>query len=123
MALASEGASTPFFTRALSSAATLASLAVVTTLTLGLGLGLGLAAAGLASALGGLAEFSFAVFASLVPAITGTAMMATIKRLDNHIFSFNIKRCLLPVADCIRTWSAILRFFRSVCHDFNHTGA
>src|SRR5208337_4600232 len=123
MAAASEGARTPFFTRAPSSAATLASLVVVTRLTLGVGLGLGLAAAGPASALGGVAEFSFAVLESLVPAITGTAMTATTKRIDNHSFTFNIRRCLLPVADCISTWSAMLRVLGSARHDSNHKTA
>jgi hypothetical protein len=46
-------------------------------------------AAGLASALVAFAV-SFAVFASLFPAMTGTAMTAITSRLNKHIFSFNI---------------------------------
>src|SRR5271155_2385932 len=94
MALASVGAKTPFFTSTFSNAETLASLAVVTTLTLGLGvgLGLGLPAFELASAAVEFAEFPVAVLASLFPAITGAAAMATNKRLHNHFLSFSIKR-------------------------------
>jgi hypothetical protein len=93
MALASVGARTPLFTSTFSKAVTLALPVDVTRLTLGLGLGfglgLGLATAGLASALAVVAVFSFAVLASLVPAIAGT-VMATTKRLNNHTFDFNI---------------------------------
>jgi hypothetical protein len=73
----------------------LASLVVAAKLTLGLGeglgLGLGLAGVGLASALLVLPEFPFAGLASELPAITGTAMTATTKKLDNHFFSVDIK--------------------------------
>jgi hypothetical protein len=57
-------------------------------LGLGLGLGFGLAAAGLASALAALAALSFAVFASLFPAMTGAAVMATTSRHDNQLLTF-----------------------------------
>jgi hypothetical protein len=49
-----------------------------------------LGAAGLASALVAFAVLSFAVFASLFPAMTGTAMTVITSRLNKHIFSFNI---------------------------------
>jgi hypothetical protein len=52
------------------------------------------AAAGAASALVEVVEFSFAVFASL-PAMTGTAVMASTIRLDNNRFSVNIDGSLL----------------------------
>jgi hypothetical protein len=75
-------------------------------LGLGLGLGFGLAAAGLASALAVLAALSFAVFASLFPAMTGAAVMASTSRLDNQLLTFNIDGVLLVPArlrPCHRT--------------------
>src|SRR5271155_414201 len=92
MAFASVGAKTPFITSTPSNAVTFESLAAVVEVRLGLGLGLGLgfglAAAGLASALAVLAALSFAVFASLFPAIAGAAIMASTSRHDNQLLTF-----------------------------------
>ncbi|MGA9903866.1 MAG: hypothetical protein WBQ39_18140, partial [Terriglobales bacterium] len=71
---------------------------------------------GLASAL---AELSLAVLASLAPAITGTAVTAIIKRIDNHVFNFNIERCLLSVVHRSSAWGAILCVFLQLRHDAN----
>src|ERR1039458_2156211 len=119
MAFASVGARTPFITSTPSNAVTFASPAVAPklkpTLGLGLGLGSGLVAAGIASALLAFAAFSFAVFASLFPAMTGTAVMATTNRLKNQLFSFNIDSVLLVPARLRpwpRTWGGTLFRFR-----------
>src|SRR5271157_5344492 len=96
MALASVGARTPLVTSTPINAVTFESPAVET--RLGLGLGLGLAAAGLASALVVFAAFPFPVFASLFPAMTGTAVMANTSRLNSQLFSFNIDGVLLVPA-------------------------
>src|SRR5437588_431758 len=82
MALASFGARTPFITSTPSNAVTFASPAV--------GARFGLAAAGAASALVAFAVFSFAEFASLLPAMTGTAVMASMSVLENHFLGVNI---------------------------------
>jgi hypothetical protein len=99
MEFASFGANTPFITSTPSNAVTLESAVLAVTLELklglGLGLGFGLAAAGLASALAVLAALSFAVFASLFPAMTGAAVMAIISRDDNQLLTFNIDGFLL----------------------------
>jgi hypothetical protein len=87
MAFASVGARTPFVTSTFSNAVTFASAAVAAKF--------GLAAAGVASALVVLVEFSFAVFPSLLPAMTGTAVMASTSRLDNNRFSVDIDGGLL----------------------------
>ena len=81
MAFASLGARTPFITSTPSNAVTFASP--------GVAVRFGLAAAGVASALA-FVELSFAVFASLLPAMTGKAVMASTNRLDIHTFRFNI---------------------------------
>src|SRR5271167_3364702 len=94
MAFASVGAKTPFITSTPSSAVTFESAVVAVRL----GLGLGLAAAGLASALVVFAAFPFSVFASLFPAMTGTAVMAITSRLNSQLFSFNIDGVLLVPA-------------------------
>src|ERR1700677_3684500 len=81
MALASAGASTPFMTSTPSSAVTLTLVAA--------GERLGLAAAA-GSAEVALAAASFAGFASLPSAITGTAAMASRSRLDHNLLNFNL---------------------------------
>lgn len=65
-----------------SSAVTFASLAVAARL--------GLAAAGEGSALLALAAFSFAAFESLLPAMTGTAVMAKSSKLDDNFPTLDI---------------------------------
>jgi hypothetical protein len=93
MELASEGASTPFFTSTLSNAATLASPTAVDTLTLGLGLGLGLGSGlglAVAAALVAFTAFSLAVFESLLAATTGTAAMVKTMRFNNHFLGINM---------------------------------
>src|SRR5450755_265389 len=97
MEFASVGARTPFITSTPSNAVTFESLALVVRLELklGLGLGFGLAAAELFAALAVLAALSFAVRASLFPAITGAAVMANTSRLDNQLLTFNIDGVLL----------------------------
>src|SRR5271157_2921810 len=125
MAFASVGARTPFITSRPSNAVTLASPAVALKPkpALGLGLGSGLAAVGLASALEVFAAFSFPVFASLFPAIAGTAVMASTSRLDNQLFSFNIDGFLLvpaPFRPEHRTWGATLCCFRDNVKSSGH---
>jgi hypothetical protein len=91
-----------------SNAVMFASTADGVTLKLGLGLGPGagaglgfaLFAAGLASALLALAVLSFAVlestvFESLLLAITGRAVMASTRKLDNHLFTSNMDGLLM----------------------------
>ncbi|MFZ1132007.1 MAG: hypothetical protein WAN38_14625, partial [Terriglobales bacterium] len=56
----------------------------------GLGAGLGLGAPEFPSALVALTVFSFAVFASLLPAMTGAAVMASTRKADNHFFTSNM---------------------------------
>src|ERR1700687_311724 len=125
MAFASVGARTPFITSTPSNAVTFASLAVGAKPkpTLGLGLGSGLAAVGLASALEVFATFSFAVFASLFPAMTGAAVMATTNKLKNQLFSFNIDGVLLVRARLRpwpRTWGATVCCFGKRCCNARH---
>src|ERR1017187_4272736 len=81
MAFASAGARTPLVTSTPSNAVT-ASPAV--------GAKLVLVAAGVASGVVAFVELSFAGFASLLPAMTGTAVMASTNRLDNNCFSVDI---------------------------------
>jgi hypothetical protein len=105
MALASAGARTPFFTSTVSNAATLAFPEA------GVRLGDGLGLAGTAAGSAEFAVFSVAVFASLLPAMTGTAVMASTRRLDNHIFSFNIdgvSSFFCPAPAWAQTWGANL---------------
>ena len=75
MAFASLGARTPFVTSTSSNAVTFASPGVADRFGV---------TAGVASALDPFVEFSFAVFPSLLPAMTGTAVMASTNRLDIH---------------------------------------
>jgi hypothetical protein len=95
MALASFGASTPFITRTPSSAVIFASPTADgkfgLTLGLGVGVGFGLAAADPPFALLVFTALSFAVFASLLPAMTGTAVIASTRKLNNHhLFTSNM---------------------------------
>jgi hypothetical protein len=85
IASASFGASTPFITSTPRSAVTFASAAEEERF--------GLAAGGVASAevvFAALAVFPLAVLASLLPAMTGEAAMASTSRLDNNCFSVNM---------------------------------
>src|ERR1700678_1477634 len=107
MALASEGFRTPFITSTRSNAVMLASTAVGgVTLKLGLGVGTGLGfplfAAGPVSALLAPAAFSFAVFESLLRAITGRAVMASTRKLDNHLFTSNMDGLLMEHTAMLR---------------------
>ncbi|MGA7564517.1 MAG: hypothetical protein WBW53_00410 [Terriglobales bacterium] len=56
----------------------------------GVGFGAGFAAAGLPSALVALAALSFAVFASLFSATTGTAIIANTNKIENQVFIVNM---------------------------------
>src|ERR1700691_427850 len=110
MAFASLGARTPFITSTPSNAVTLASPGVVARF--------GLVAAGVASA-PALVEFSFAVFASLLPAITGKAVMASTNRLDIHTFTFNIDGVSFfpPNSGLGTTRGVKLTYLRERCQD------
>src|ERR1700734_1961282 len=81
MALASLGAKTPFVTSTLSNAVTFASPGVADRFGL---------AAGVASTLDPFVEFSFPVFPSLLPAMTGTVVMARTNKLEIHFLSVDI---------------------------------
>jgi len=66
---------------------------------------------------------SFAVFASLFPAMTGTAMMASTSRLDNQLLTFNIDGVLLVPArlkPVLRTWGETLCGFHYPRCDGGH---
>jgi hypothetical protein len=82
MALASLGARTPFITRTPSNAVTFALSTFKARL--------GLAAAGVGSALDVFAAFSFAGFISLLPAMTGIAVMARNSKLDDNFLTLDI---------------------------------
>src|SRR5271170_5435347 len=93
MAFASLGARTPFITSTPSKAVTLASP--------GVGARFGLAAAGVVSALVAFVELSFVVFPSLLPAMTGTAVMARTNQTEIRFLSVDI--------DVVSSFSAQLR--------------
>src|ERR1022692_4953883 len=117
MELASLGASTPFITSTPSKAVTLASPVVVARL--------GLAAAGVGSALVAFVELSFAGFASLLPAMTGTAVMASTNRLDSHVFSVDIdgiSSFFRPTRAWARTRGAKLMHLYERCQEGNFLG-
>src|SRR5580704_10232886 len=109
MAFASLGARTPFITSTPSNAVTLASPGVVARF--------GLAAAGASAP--ALVEFSFAVFASLLSAITGKAVMASTNRLDIHTFTFNIDDVsFIPPNSGLGTTRGVkLTYLREHCQD------
>jgi hypothetical protein len=65
-------------------------------LELGLGVGLGLAAPGVASALLAAEELSFEVFASLFPAMTGSAATMTKNMLNSRFFVCLSIKSVLP---------------------------
>src|SRR5271154_6889563 len=83
MASASAGASTPFITSTPSNAVTF----VFPGVAVRFGEGFGFAGTAAGSAL---AALPFAGFASLLPAMTGTAVMASTIRLANHFLKVNI---------------------------------
>src|SRR5271170_5848189 len=95
MALASVGASTPFITSTPSSAVTLAFPSA------GVGDGLGFAAAEAAAV--ALAGFSLAVFASLLPAIAGIAVMANTDSHDTTFFAVNMDGILFLPSSSLGT--------------------
>src|ERR1700733_8000233 len=110
MAFASLGARTPFVTSTPSNAVTFASPGVAAKF--------GLAAAGVASAVA-FVEFSFVVFASLLPAMTGKTVMASTNRLDIHTFRFNIDALSLFSAQLSlgTTRGANVTYLRKRCQD------
>src|SRR6202167_5145357 len=115
MLLASAGASTPFIT----STPTNALLSAPPPVGLMLGLAAaGVAAAGVVSALVAFAASLFAVFASLLPAMTGAAVMASTSRLDNSFLSVDMDGALL-VSGSSQGWTRIrggtLRQFPQYC--------
>src|ERR1700732_791214 len=110
MALASVGARTPLVTSTPSNAVTLASPA--------LRVRLGTAAMGAPSVVVAFVELSFAAFASLLPATTGTAVMASTNRLESHIFSVDIDGSLLffrPTHAWAHIWGAKLKHLYERC--------
>ena len=110
MALASLGARTPLVTSTLSNAVTFASPGVAAKF--------GLDAAGVASALVEFVELSFAVFPSLLPAMTGTAVMARTNKLEIHFFSVDmdgVSSFFRPAQAWAHTWGAKLMHLHERC--------
>src|SRR5580704_13038814 len=101
MALASLGARTPFITSTPSNAVTFASPAV--DVRLGLGAAAGVGSAEVAAVVVAFAASSFAVFASLLPAMAGAAIIASMSTLEHNILGVNMDG-LLVQAWC-KPWS------------------